>query len=105
MEYERHFEVVDGAETNVVYHAGPNKCIPSVVGNHDYEKMLDEVGAGTSTIVDVDDTHVPDYAELRAPAYDSVQDQLDMLYWIGENGTSVWRDHIASVKAAHPKPS
>ena len=29
MEYERHFEVVDGAETNVVYHAGPNKCIPS----------------------------------------------------------------------------
>ena len=59
MEYERHFEVVDGAETNVVYHAGPNKCIPSAVGNHDYEKMLDEVGAGTSTIVDVDDTHVP----------------------------------------------
>jgi|DEB0MinimDraft_3_1074331.scaffolds.fasta_scaffold37211_3 hypothetical protein len=44
------------------------------------------------------------YARSRAEAYASLVDQLDMQYWDSVNGTTTWADHIASVKAAHPKP-
>jgi len=27
-----------------------------------------------------------------------------MQYWDSVNGTTTWADHIAAVKAAHPKP-
>ena len=40
----------------------------------------------------------------RVVAYGSVGNQLDMIYWDGKNGTTVWADHIATVKAANPKP-
>ena len=40
----------------------------------------------------------------RQEAYGSIGDQLDMQYWDGVNGTTVWADHVAAVKAAHPKP-
>jgi hypothetical protein len=36
--------------------------------------------------------------------YASIGDQLDMQYWDAQNGTAVWKDHIAAVKLAHPKP-
>ena len=44
------------------------------------------------------------YKDDRRSAYGPVEDQLDMMYWDQVNGTAVWRDHIAAVKAAHPKP-
>ena len=44
------------------------------------------------------------YARARAEAYASLVDQLDMQYWDSVNGTTTWADHIASVKAANPKP-
>jgi len=40
----------------------------------------------------------------RKLAYGSVQDQLDMQYWDGVNGTTTWADHIAQVKSDNPKP-
>jgi len=40
----------------------------------------------------------------RAESYASIADQLDMQYWDSVNGTTTWADHIAAVKAAHPKP-
>lgn len=40
----------------------------------------------------------------RRKAYPSIQDQLDMLYWDQVNGTTTWKDSIAAVKAANPKP-
>ena len=46
----------------------------------------------------------PDYAELRRRDYGPLPDQLDMQYWDAVNGTTEWRDHVSSVKAAHPKP-
>ena len=45
------------------------------------------------------------YKDARASAYKSLAEQLDMLYWDGVNGTSTWSEHIAAVKAAHPKPT
>ena len=44
------------------------------------------------------------YKTARSEAYGSVQDQLDMQYWDGVNGTTLWADHIAQVKADNPKP-
>ncbi len=44
------------------------------------------------------------YAERRAAAYPSLADQLDMMYWDKVNGTDDWRNAVAAVKAAHPKP-
>jgi len=43
------------------------------------------------------------YGKVRHEAYGSVRDQLDMQYWDAVNGTTVWSDHVAAIKAAHPK--
>jgi len=45
-----------------------------------------------------------EYARNRQMEYPSVQDQLDMQYWDSVNGTTIWADTIAAIKAAHPKP-
>ena len=45
-----------------------------------------------------------EYARNRAKAYAELSDQLDMQYWDSVNGTTTWADHIAEVKALHPKP-
>ena len=36
--------------------------------------------------------------------YATIEDQLDQQYKDAVNGTTTWKDAIASVKAAHPKP-
>jgi len=36
--------------------------------------------------------------------YTSIGDQLDQQYKDAVNGTTTWKDAIAAVKAAHPKP-
>jgi hypothetical protein len=45
-----------------------------------------------------------EYQRLRASAYPSMQDQLDMQYWDGVNGTTTWQDAIATIKTENPKP-
>jgi len=44
------------------------------------------------------------YKTDRAAAYPTIQEQLDMQYWDGVNGTTIWADTIASVKSENPKP-
>ena len=44
------------------------------------------------------------YKDQRASAYPTIQEQLDMQYWDGVNGTTIWADTIASVKSENPKP-
>ena len=44
------------------------------------------------------------YQELRAIAYPSIEEQLDMQYWDSVNGTTTWKDAIAAVKTENPKP-
>ena len=39
----------------------------------------------------------------RDRKYPPIEEQLDMLYWDKVNGTTVWQDKIAAVKAAVPK--
>jgi hypothetical protein len=33
-----------------------------------------------------------------------MQEQLDMQYWDGVNGTTTWQDAIEAVKTGNPKP-
>ena len=44
------------------------------------------------------------YITARQAAYKSIPDQLDMIYWDGVNGTTLWDEHIAEVKEDNPKP-
>jgi hypothetical protein len=53
----------------------------------------------------------PSYVKKRTsnyaayqPSYASITEQLDMMYRDAVNGTTEWQEHIAAVKAAHPKP-
>jgi len=41
----------------------------------------------------------------RRNAYASLGDQLDMQYKDALNGTTTWKDHIASVKSTNPIPT
>jgi hypothetical protein len=43
------------------------------------------------------------YSDHRATAYASLQEQADMQYWDSVNGTTVWQEHIAEIKAKYPK--
>lgn len=43
------------------------------------------------------------YQRVRAKAYPSLQEQMDMQYWDSVNGTTTWKDAIAQVKADYPK--
>ena len=43
------------------------------------------------------------YQRDRAVAYPNIKDQLDMQYWDAVNGTTLWQEHIAEIKAKHPK--
>ena len=45
----------------------------------------------------------PSYAEKRAAEYPPIPEQLDMIYWDKVNGTQVWQNKIAEIKAKYPK--
>jgi len=44
------------------------------------------------------------YQRSRAVAYPSIQDQLDMQYHDTVDGTTTWKDALATVKSDNPKP-
>jgi hypothetical protein len=44
------------------------------------------------------------YKQDRKNAYDSIQNQLDQLYWDKKNGTNKWVEAIDKVKSDNPKP-
>ena len=64
--------------------------------------------SGNQVIIDIDAVNAwvdPDqYKYSRATAYPTIQEQLDMQYWDGVNGTTIWADTVASVKSENPKP-
>ncbi len=50
---------------------------------------------------------IPTYAQRRVfgedGVYETVQNQLDMIYWDKINGTDQWVSHISEVKNKYPK--
>lgn len=86
---------------------------PNVVSIDDSKGAFDAQGNPVPIVMSLYDAEVARleaeyesqaYARARAEAYASLAEQLDMQYWDSVNGTTTWADHIASVKAAHPKP-
>lgn len=45
----------------------------------------------------------PTYQEKRLAEYPPLNEQLDMQYWDKINGTNLWADNIALIKAKYPK--
>lgn len=43
------------------------------------------------------------YAEKRLAEYPAISEQLDMIYWDRVNGTNLWQEKIAEIKAKYPK--
>lgn len=48
-----------------------------------------------------------EYKRNRAAAFatKSIAEQLDMIYWDQVDSTTLWRDWVAGIKAAYPKPA
>ena len=57
MKYFKHVIIEDGVKRVRSFNPeGTRMFIPECVGNSDYDRMMEEVDAGTSTIEEVDDT-------------------------------------------------
>ena len=80
-----------------IYKQVNNERLP--ISDDDFEQMV--IDCANSKF----DQQENGYKQARQEAYGSVQDQLDMQYWDGVNGTTIWADHIAQVKADNPKPA
>ena len=78
-----------------------NMSIPRAAENGDYKQFIEDIALGNDT-VEGPDVVEPSYVELRAAAYPSMVDQLDMQYWDGVNGTTTWADAIQAVKDEYP---
>ncbi len=76
-----------------------NASIPIAEGNRDYQEYLAWVAEG-NTPTPADIPPPPTYQELRAVAYPSIPDQLDLLYHGGLVG---WKEAIDVVKTKYPK--
>ena len=79
-----------------IYKQVNNERLP--ISDSDFEQMV--IDCANSKF----DEQQNGYKTARQEAYRSVQDQLDMQYWDGVNGTTLWADHIEQVKADYPKP-
>jgi len=79
---------------------------PQVVTVDDTAGAFDKEGNQVTIDIDAVNAWVdPDaYKYSRATAYPTIQEQLDMQYWDGVNGTTIWADTVASVKSENPKP-
>jgi hypothetical protein len=77
--------------------------IPNDPENRHRAQMLREIEAGEAEVIAYVEP-VPHYADLRRAAYGQWGDQLDMQYHDSVDDTTTWVDHVAGVKAEHPKP-
>ena len=81
-----------------------NAFIPVNEDNKDYQLFkADVVGIGTSCVVGIDTVTTVDYTDARKAEYPSLEEQQDMQYWDAVNGTTIWKDKIAEIKAKYPK--
>ncbi len=79
-----------------------NMSIPRSNGNRHYKMFIADIALGNDT-VEGPDVVTEGYETLRAAAYPSMTEQLDMQYWDNVNGTTTWADAIQAVKDEYPK--
>jgi len=80
-----------------IYKQVNNERLP--ISDDDFEQMV--IDCANSKF----DQQENGYKTARQEAYGSWQQQMDMQYWDSVNGTTLWADHIAQVKADYPKPA
>jgi len=74
--------------------------IPNDPGNSDYQQFIQDVAEQGYDIVEGPDVVQPSYAELRAPEYPPIADQLDKIY---HSGVAAWKKDIKEIKDRYPK--
>jgi len=96
----------DGSQGHAEWTNGPNTDLTSAevdeyIAKFDAAKIVAAEAGVARAAADV--ARVKTHTEARFLEYPFVFDQLDMIYWDGINGTTIWADTIAAIKAAHPK--
>lgn len=86
----------------------PDHCVAIVNGERVSGSVVLDTSKPSVIMIDVRGkvygnhvVKVDGYAESRARAYMSVEDQLDMIY---HHGIDAWREHVDAVKKTYPKP-
>ena len=74
--------------------------IPRDQANSDYQQFIQHVAEQGIDIVEGPDVVEPSYAELRAPEYPPIADQLDKIY---HSGVTAWKTQIKEIKDKYPK--
>jgi hypothetical protein len=78
--------------------------IPNDPANIDYAEYLEWVEEGNTPdayVAPEKSWQEKRQADIASGGYGEITEQLEI---IGEQGMTVFQDHIAAVKAAHPKP-
>lgn len=90
--------------TNQIIHIGED--YPCVILDDSKEKIT-YTCKEEEVIINDDGSKIvsTDYATLRRLEYPPIQEQLDMQYKDIINGTTIWIDKIAEIKAKYPKSS
>lgn len=95
------YKILNGQVSQII--VKDNSYIPQDPTNSDYQRFIQDVAEQGIEIAEGPDIIEPSYVELRAAAYPSLQDQQDMQYWDGINGTAIWQDTITAIKEEYPK--
>jgi len=77
-----------------------NSYIPLDPENSDYQQFIQDVAEQGYDIVEGPDVVQLSYAELRAPEYPPIADQLDKIY---HSGVAAWKKDIKEIKDKYPK--
>ena len=103
----------DGTNGEVEYNDGTNNLSITAISN--YSAITDlwtsakathdtEISDAATTLTNLEATYQWKRLNDATTKYAEIGEQLDQQYKDAVNGTTTWKDAIAAVKAAHPKP-
>ena len=98
----------NGSKGEIEFNDGtPNEAITDFTA---YQSLIDGHATEKQRLADVAVQDEADrvanmtYAEKRAEAYPSLEEQADMQFHDAVDGTTTWKDAIQAVKDTYPKP-
>ena len=101
MEHQKLLKAQTLNELDVSWQSMPETDFDQLVWDSDH--TLEEIKTKYAELLAEYDAN--EYARNRASAYDSIGDQLDMIYKDNLNGTTTHKASVEAVKAKYPKPS
>tara|TARA_R110000803_G_C11932021_1_gene315549 strand:- start:192 stop:494 length:303 start_codon:yes stop_codon:yes gene_type:complete len=100
MEHQKLLKAQTLNELDVSWQSMPETDFDQLVWDSDH--TLEEIKTKYAELLAEYDAN--EYARNRASAYDSIGDQLDMIYKDNLNGTTTHKASVEAVKAQFPKP-